>query len=183
MKTQLIDMTKPTTIYMTIYTLADGSKRYYIGKRVTEKFTEDYYGSGKVQRSLQYVSRERVVLEECPDQIVGALTEKSMIDLARQKYGSAVINIAEGGFGGQSGLKHGPRVLTTEHKKAIAKGKTGVRQNRGGKHWEDEEQLYALWIERDRLSRHKFRKLVVSMGYDDINYQQMITHFNNRFNA
>lgn len=180
MSTHSLD--KPTTVYLSIFTLTDGSTKYYIGKRLTDRL-KGYYGSGKLLKDIEYVSRARVVLEECKDQIEGAIVEKEMIKLAREKYGDDLLNIAEGGRGGQTGLKREPRNLTIEHKEAISKGKLGKRQNREGKHWEDEDKLYALWIERNRLSRHKFRKLLVSLGYDDINYHQMITLFTDRYNA
>ncbi|MFM8069452.1 HNH endonuclease [Klebsiella pneumoniae] len=48
-------------------------------------------------------------------------------------------------------------------------------------HWEFYDELYKLWLDNGMQGYYKLRKLAVSLGYPDVNYQGMFNQFKEQF--
>ena len=59
----------------------------------------------------------------------------------------------------------------TKQKKRLAS--TGNTYGRKGEHWKHLDDLYKIWIDNHKPGYVTFRKLVVPMGYPDVNYKGM----------
>ncbi|KFA99240.1 hypothetical protein [Vibrio sp. ER1A] len=166
---------KPTVVYISTFTTATNEKYYYAGKRVKANLSSTYFGSGKNVKTLVYKNAERTIVQEFDNQIDASICEIETIAKLKDKFGDKCLNIAKGGIGGQTNENKVGIPLSEEHKQAISrslKGKTRINKD------PNFNKLHKLWIDNDKPSRHKFRKLAVANGFKDKNYHQMLNHFN-----
>ncbi|ELA9841241.1 hypothetical protein V4F87_003283 [Vibrio parahaemolyticus] len=161
-------------VYITKFTMLDGTNYYYAGKRVKYAYRKNYVGSGIKIKNLEYVSFEKIMEVEGDGHFAHRL-EKDTIKVLRAQHGEYCLNIAEGGAGGQKGVKRKFRHLSDSHKQAISNTKRGMQYRKPLFEYYDE--LYALWTKHHEPKRGRFRTIAVANGYPDQNYHQIIEKF------
>lgn len=79
---------------------------------------------------------------------------------------------------GRTHSDHTKRLMSTARRGPV-NGLYGKPSHKRGPHWVYFDDLKILWLEHNQPKAHKFKTLVITKGYPDVNYAKMIMVFNN----